>query len=194
MQKKIIVILVLFFIQITLFSQSGQLGDVDENGVVHIIDALIIARYYVKLPVSTMNTYYADVNCSNTIDIVDALLVARYYVGLITQFPCTLEPTPTPVPTPVETMHPDIGRVFIYPVTQTIYSGDHFVTDLYIYSDLWYYQYVDFVIYYDYSIVRVNEAVGVHGIEEGFVALPVVDVEITDRYTDNFLNCLYFQL
>jgi glucuronoarabinoxylan endo-1,4-beta-xylanase len=63
-------------------------GDVNSNGAVDIVDALLIAQYYVGLNPSSFNTSCADLNCSGAIDIVDALLVAQYYVGLISNFPC----------------------------------------------------------------------------------------------------------
>jgi hypothetical protein len=63
-------------------------GDVNNNGNIDIIDALLVAQHYVGLEPAGFNPGAADVNCSNAIDIVDALLIARYYVGLITTFPC----------------------------------------------------------------------------------------------------------
>jgi gluconolactonase len=67
---------------------GGLSGDVNRNGTVDIVDALLIAQYYVGLHPSNFNPDVADVNCSGSIDIVDALLVAQYYVGLISSFPC----------------------------------------------------------------------------------------------------------
>jgi hypothetical protein len=61
-------------------------GDVNTDGSVNIIDALVVARYHVGLNPSPFDPNVADVNCNGTIDIIDALLIARYYVGLITQF------------------------------------------------------------------------------------------------------------
>jgi gluconolactonase len=66
----------------------GIKGDVNSNGSVDIVDALLIAQYYVGLNPANFSAANADVNCSGSIDIVDALLVAQYYVGLITIFPC----------------------------------------------------------------------------------------------------------
>jgi endo-1,3-1,4-beta-glycanase ExoK len=63
-------------------------GDVNGNGAVDIVDALLIAQYYVGLNPSGFNASCADTNCSGGIDIVDALLVAQKYVGLISSFPC----------------------------------------------------------------------------------------------------------
>jgi len=64
-------------------------GDVNLDGQVNIIDALLIAQYYVGLVSSQVfDEGDADVNCNGVIDIVDALLVAQYYVGLLNSFPC----------------------------------------------------------------------------------------------------------
>jgi hypothetical protein len=62
------------------------LGDVNSNGNIDIVDALVVAQYYVGLNPDNFNTAAADTNCNGSIDIVDALLIAQYYVGLITGF------------------------------------------------------------------------------------------------------------
>ena len=64
---------------------TANKGDVNSNGSIDIVDALLVAQYYVGLPV-TIDLVAADVNCNGTVDIVDALLIAQYYVGLISQF------------------------------------------------------------------------------------------------------------
>jgi alpha-L-fucosidase len=69
-------------------SNNGTKGDVNGNGTVDIVDALLIAQYYVGLNPSGFVAANADTNCSGAIDIVDALLVAQYYVGLVSSFPC----------------------------------------------------------------------------------------------------------
>jgi hypothetical protein len=65
---------------------AGALGDVNSDGTVSIVDALLTAQYYVGLNPSGFVAANADVNCSGGIDIVDALRIAQYYVGLITVF------------------------------------------------------------------------------------------------------------
>lgn len=60
-------------------------GDVNGDGGVDIVDALLVAQYYVGLAV-TLDEDAADVTCDGGVDIVDALLIAQYYVGLITGF------------------------------------------------------------------------------------------------------------
>jgi hypothetical protein len=62
------------------------LGDVDDSGIINIVDALLIARHYVQLEPENFNPDAADTDCNGNINIVDALLVARYYVNLITGF------------------------------------------------------------------------------------------------------------
>ncbi|MBN2737957.1 MAG: hypothetical protein JXR70_13310 [Spirochaetales bacterium] len=63
-----------------------MLGDVDNNALVNIVDALLIAQQYVGLPVENFDITQADVNGSHSVDIVDALLIAQYYVKLIDSF------------------------------------------------------------------------------------------------------------
>ena len=60
-----------------------QNGDVNHDGIVDIIDALMIAQYYVGLDPQPFYPEEADVDNSGTIDIIDALMVAQAYVGLI---------------------------------------------------------------------------------------------------------------
>ncbi len=67
---------------------TANKGDVNANGIVDIVDALLVAQYYVGLNPSGFVSANADVNCTGSIDIIDALLVAQYYVGLIVVFPC----------------------------------------------------------------------------------------------------------
>jgi hypothetical protein len=65
---------------------TGSLGDVNGDGAVDIVDALLIAQYYVGLNPSGFIPENADTNCDGNIDIIDALLLAQYYVGLINGF------------------------------------------------------------------------------------------------------------
>jgi glucuronoarabinoxylan endo-1,4-beta-xylanase len=64
----------------------GNLGDVNGDGNVDIVDALLIAQYYVDIDPSPFLPENGDVDCDGDIDIIDALLVAQYYVGLINEF------------------------------------------------------------------------------------------------------------
>jgi hypothetical protein len=62
-------------------------GDVNNDGITNIIDALFVAQYYVKLDPVIFFPENGDVNQSGTIDIIDALLIAQFYVGVISEFP-----------------------------------------------------------------------------------------------------------
>lgn len=73
---------------LTLYPQSQNEdapGDVNDNGSVDIVDALLIAQYYVGLDPAGFNAAAADTDCDGAVTIVDALLIAQFYVGLITQ-------------------------------------------------------------------------------------------------------------
>lgn len=72
----------------TATPNTGTKGDVNSDGSITIVDALMIAQYTVGLNPSPFNTANADVNCDGSITIVDALMVAQRYVGLISNFPC----------------------------------------------------------------------------------------------------------
>ena len=64
-------------------AEGGILGDVDGNGVVDIVDALIVAMYSVypsiDLP-SNSNISLGDVNYDGQIDFIDAYLIGTYSV------------------------------------------------------------------------------------------------------------------
>ena len=64
-------------------SSLFQNGDVNHDGSVDIVDALLISQYYVGSNPSPFYPEEADVNDDGLIDIIDALLVAQAYVGLI---------------------------------------------------------------------------------------------------------------
>ena len=65
---------------------TSELGDVNSDGSVTIVDALMTAQYYVGLNPSGFNAANGDVNCDGSITIVDALMIAQYYVGLLNNF------------------------------------------------------------------------------------------------------------
>jgi len=67
---------------------TGALGDVNGNGAVDIVDALLVAQYYVGLNPASFIASNADANCDGSITIVDALLIAQRYVGLTSSFTC----------------------------------------------------------------------------------------------------------
>ena len=59
-------------------------GDVNEDGVIDIIDALLVAQYYVGLNPAgfTAPVEAGEANLDGRVDIVDALMIAQYYVGI----------------------------------------------------------------------------------------------------------------
>lgn len=62
-------------------------GDVDTNGSVNIVDALLTAQYYVGLELRNFDSVAADTDCNGNVNIVDALRIAQYYVGLLPAMP-----------------------------------------------------------------------------------------------------------
>jgi hypothetical protein len=75
--------------QSQLYSENVQqenLGDVNNDGQINIVDALLTAQYSVGLSPSNFDVNRADVDCNGTISIVDALLIAQYAVGLVSSF------------------------------------------------------------------------------------------------------------
>ncbi len=65
-------------------SPGAATGDVNSDGLITIVDALLVAQYYVGLDPQNFNANAADANCDGSVNIVDALLVAQFYVGLVT--------------------------------------------------------------------------------------------------------------
>jgi len=73
-------------------SVCGQeLGDVDGNGLINIVDALQVARHVAGLNPSPFYENVADVDSSGAINIVDALMIARYCAHLIPVFSIPIE-------------------------------------------------------------------------------------------------------
>jgi hypothetical protein len=103
-------------------------GDCDGNGVVDIIDALLVARIYVGLIPAPDYQDHLDVNCDGDLTIVDALMIARYYVGVITGF-CSTAPEPQ-IPVLQPSTNP--GAVWIEPKEMLTDVGREFTQDIYI--------------------------------------------------------------
>ncbi|MBN2717766.1 MAG: hypothetical protein JXX14_18095 [Deltaproteobacteria bacterium] len=62
---------------------DGILGDVNVDGEITILDALLISRDYVNLDTpASYEAQFGDVNCDGQINSVDALIVSQYYVGI----------------------------------------------------------------------------------------------------------------
>jgi hypothetical protein len=66
-------------------SPPPPLGDVNLNGSIDIVDALLVAQCYVGI-IECPYVEIGDTNCDGNVDIIDALLIAQFYVGLIDQF------------------------------------------------------------------------------------------------------------
>ena len=64
-----------------------DLGDVNHDGNVDIVDALLVAQYTVDLDPQPFYPEQADVNEDGLINIIDALLIAQYYVEIIPSLP-----------------------------------------------------------------------------------------------------------
>ena len=119
MKKMIFVLFVLFLLITNVF--SVELGDVNEDNLINIIDALLTAQYYVGQNLVLFNEVAANVNCDDSISIIDALLIAQYYVGSISEFPgCSPSPVPNPSPTPVITR----PYVVVYMEKYTVQVGE----------------------------------------------------------------------
>jgi len=74
--------------QLTATATTGLKGDVNNDNLITIVDALMTAQYSVGLNPAGFMVARADVNCDNMITIVDALMIAQRYVGLISGFSC----------------------------------------------------------------------------------------------------------
>jgi len=95
---------ILFFVIGFSISSFALCGDINYDGKVDIVDALLLAKALVIIYsdpiVFPFSSEIADVNDDGTINIVDALFIAQYYIGVRSTLNC---PTPdlTPIPTPV---------------------------------------------------------------------------------------------
>jgi hypothetical protein len=103
MKKKaccpILILVFICLVSVPVFSQ--ETGDVNNDSVIGIIDALLVAQFYIGMNPANFVEDVADTNCDGTINIVDALLIARYSVGLISEFGgCTQTPVPEITPEP----------------------------------------------------------------------------------------------
>lgn len=64
---------------------TGLLGDVNEDGVVSILDAIIIQKHLVGLTnLTDSQKSVADANGDGVVSILDATLIQKYLVGIIT--------------------------------------------------------------------------------------------------------------
>ncbi len=67
--------------------QAVILGDVNNDGEIDTIDAMLVLRYNASLAIDdSFSEEAADVNGDNVIDTIDAMLILRYNAGMITDF------------------------------------------------------------------------------------------------------------
>jgi chitinase len=84
---KVTLVLIILILLVPFLSSGLELGDVNNDSFIDIVDALMTAQYYVGLQPAGFLPDTADVNGDGGIGIIDALLIAQYYVGLISEFP-----------------------------------------------------------------------------------------------------------
>ena len=91
--KKIIAILLallifLAFVTINCSASTNKFGDVNNDGVVSIIDASEIQFYIVNLhKLNSLSLRLADVDGDGFVSIMDATSIQRYLVSFIDKFP-----------------------------------------------------------------------------------------------------------
>ena len=72
----------------TVLPKLLKYGDVDTNGIVNIMDAIMLLRYNAELEsLTSAQKLAADVDGNGNISIEDTLLILRYNAELITSFP-----------------------------------------------------------------------------------------------------------
>ncbi len=81
-----------------------DVGDVNKDGTLTIVDALMVAQYIVGLNPKGFYIDSADVNVDGAVTIVDALIIAQYTVGLIPALPIVMPYTLPVVKGNIETM------------------------------------------------------------------------------------------
>ena len=87
--KKHFLFMVWFIIIICLNAATAYslLGDVNTDGSINIMDALLVSQYYVGLDPQNFDPVSGDTDCNGAVNIVDALRIAQYYVGLLSDLP-----------------------------------------------------------------------------------------------------------
>ncbi len=69
------------------FDDTSLIGDVNDDGVVDVLDAAAIQKYAVgKSTMTPEQLYNADVNNDGNVDVLDAAEIQKYSVGKITEF------------------------------------------------------------------------------------------------------------
>lgn len=125
--KKICFMLLLLLLGISPIL-AAPCGDVNSDGQINIVDALMTAQYYVGIVPSGYDVSAGDVSGDGIISIVDALQTAQYAVELISSF-AGCATTPTPKPTPADPNSPRYpfpqNVVYPYGVMSDTVSSDY---------------------------------------------------------------------
>ena len=115
--KKILVFVFLGTLLPAAYLGAATIGDVNNDGYITVVDALMVAQYAAGLP-ATVDTTAADVNCDAAINVIDALFIAKYVSGLVDNFcPGTNSPTPTPAST-------EPGNAFVHVKGANLVTGN----------------------------------------------------------------------
>jgi hypothetical protein len=142
---------------------SGGLGDVNADGNIDIVDALMMAHYFVGLNPSGFGTAQSDVNGDGMLNIIDALILAQYYVGLVSQLPSDPVPEPTEGPAPL----PGTGSIWFVPDVVAATENIPFEIEIHLNSGEQALAAYDVIIEYDYDYLTVNSNTGTSGVIEG---------------------------
>lgn len=70
---------------------GGPIGDLDGNGLVNVIDAVILLRYSVSLfSLTPQQLLFADANGDGHVTLADVIVILRYIAGLVEELPALL--------------------------------------------------------------------------------------------------------
>ena len=85
------VLILLFLISSISFAGPAQLGDVNEDGEVDVLDVVLVVRHVLEIELlDEEQEVLADVNCDGEIDVIDISLIMQYALEIIDEFPCDL--------------------------------------------------------------------------------------------------------
>ena len=66
---------------------QALIGDVNNDGIVDVMDSILIQRYTTdKVELTDEQLYVADVNDDGQVDVIDAMQIQKYSVEKITEF------------------------------------------------------------------------------------------------------------
>ena len=66
---------------------KALIGDVNNDGIVDVMDSILIQRYTTdKVELTDEQLYVADVNDDGQVDVIDAMQIQKYSVEKITEF------------------------------------------------------------------------------------------------------------